>query len=199
MPTTKEQREGHALCGAKKKNGETCRLYAGQGTNHLGIGQCKYHLGNTQNQIKHAAKIVAGRRAKYLEAQKLEEFGQVIHVDPLDALLWTIHLSAGHIFWLQADLAALPDEDKLKSFEGQVLMRLWNEERERLARTAKLALDAGVAERQVAMAERFGEQLARLIGGILGDPELALNKRQVAASRDVVQRHLVALDAPKDA
>ena len=36
-----QQRERHAFCGAKKKNGELCRNYAGLGTDHVGVGQCK--------------------------------------------------------------------------------------------------------------------------------------------------------------
>lgn len=56
MPVTPEQRSMHDLCGAKKKNGELCRAYAGQGTDHPGVGRCKFHLGNAPNLKKHAAK-----------------------------------------------------------------------------------------------------------------------------------------------
>ena len=83
-------------------------------------------------------------------------------------------------------------EDKT-TFEGQVLMRLWNEERDRVARISKAALDAGVAERQIRLAEKYGEAIAALIQGILGD--LSLTRRQQAEVPQVVRRHLVALDA----
>jgi hypothetical protein len=72
-------------------------------------------------------------------------------------------------------------------------MRLWNEERDRVARISKAALDAGVSERRIQLAERYGEAISHLIQGILGD--LALTRRQQAEVPGVVRRHLVALDA----
>jgi rubredoxin len=39
---TSEQRDhlSTPLCGARKKTGEECRAFAGQGTPHLGVGNC---------------------------------------------------------------------------------------------------------------------------------------------------------------
>jgi hypothetical protein len=51
MAHTKEQRDLHDLCGAKRKNGELCRKFAGEGTDHFGVGHCKYHFGNARNHI----------------------------------------------------------------------------------------------------------------------------------------------------
>jgi len=190
MPTTKEQRNKWALCGAKKRNGDRCRNYAGLGTNHKGIGTCKFHLGNARNNIKAAVKVVA-ERERQAAADKSLEFGQVIKMDPLDALLWSLHLSASHTEYLRRAIAQEGDSDDQK-FRREVLLRQWTDERDRLARTSKMALDAGVDERRVKMAERYGEAIAALIQGILGD--LTLNQRQQAAVPDVVRRHLLVLD-----
>jgi hypothetical protein len=184
MPHTREQRDRHALCDAKKKNGEKCRLFAGQGTNHPGVGRCRFHLGNSKNHQNHAARVEAQRR--------LVEFGSPVDVEPTEALLGVLHLSAGHLAWVRGELAALEDKT---TFEGQVLMRLWNEERDRVARIAKAALDAGVAERQVLLAERYGEQLATLLRAVFDDPGLALNRRQQANLPALLRRHLSVLDA----
>jgi hypothetical protein len=186
MPTTREQRDRHALCGAKRKNGEPCRLYAGQGTSHFGVGRCRWHLGNSKNHQAHAVRVEA--------QQRLVEFGQPLPVEPVEALLAMVHLSFGHLAWVRGELAALDDKH---SFEGQVLMRLFDGERDRVARISKAALDAGVAERHVRMAEQYGELLAGLIQGILGD--LQLNRRQQAEAPQIVRRHLVALDAGQPA
>lgn len=184
MPTTPEQRDRHALCGAKKKNREKCRLYAGQATNHPGVGRCKYHLGNSKNHQNHAARVEAQRR--------LIEFGLPVNVEPTEALLGVLHLSAGHLAWVRAELAALENKT---TFEGQVLLRCWNEERDRVARIAKAALDAGVAERQIVLVERYAEQFASLLRAVFDDPALALNRRQRAGLPDLLRRHLSVIDA----
>jgi hypothetical protein len=71
-------------------------------------------------------------------------------------------------------------------------MRLWNDERDRVARIAKAALDAGVAERHVQLAERYGEQLATLLRAVLYDPALALTDAQQSVLPDLLRRHLTA-------
>jgi hypothetical protein len=182
VPHTREQRDKHALCSAKKKNGEPCRKFAGEGTDHPGVGRCKYHLGRTDAHKKNAVKVEAQRR--------LMVIGKEIDIDPINALLWTVRLSAGHCFLIQSELAK--HKQPTKTFEGQVLLRLWNEERERLAKTAKLAVDAGVAEKAIRLAETYGEMLAKLITGILGD--LNLTAAQKANEREVVRKHLMLMD-----
>ena len=182
MTQTSEQRDRHQLCGARKKNGELCRKFAGEGTEHLGVGKCKYHGGNTPTHRTHAVKELAKRQAV--------EFGVPLPVEPTDALLSMVHLSAGHLSWLKEELAAIEDKT---SFTGQVLMRAYNDERDRCARTAKLALDAGVAERSVKLAERYGHQLATLIRAVFDDPELALTPAQRATLPDLLRRHLTAM------
>ena len=183
MPHTREQRDRHALCGAKKKNGEACRKFAGEGTPHPGIGRCKYHLGNTRDHITHAAKIEAQRRAL--------DFGAPIDIHPAEALLAVLQLSFGHLQFIRTELATKADEP---SFERDVLLRAWDDERDRVARISKAALDAGVDERLVTLAERYGEQLARVLQGIFGDAELGLSKRQRDRLPALLRRHLIAMD-----
>lgn len=182
MAHTPKQRDGMNLCGAKKKNGETCRAFAGQGTEHPGVGCCKFHLGNTKRHNTHAARKEA--LAKWAERSK---FGEPLEVGPAEALLGVLHLSAGHLSWIRAELAAIKDK---RTQEAQVLMRLWDEERDRIARISKAALDVGVAEAQIALAERYGEQLAQLLRGIFFDGDLGLTAVQRALLPDVLRRHL---------
>ena len=183
MAHTREQREQHALCGARKKNGEKCRNFAGQGTDHFGVGNCSFHLGNAPNNKKNAIRREAERRAI--------EFGGMIKVEPTEALLTVLYLSAGHVTYIADELA---DHEDKTTFEAQVLLRMWNEERDRVARIAKAALDAGVAERAVSLAERYAEDLARLLRAIFNDPELRLTRPQHDRLPDVLRRHLGAMD-----
>jgi hypothetical protein len=48
-------------------------------------------------------------------------------------------------------------------------VRLYQEERDRLVRVAKAAIDAGVAERQVRITEEQARQLARVVSAIVID------------------------------
>ena len=91
---------------------------------------------------KNAVKLQAEKEVGKARAK----FGERIPVDPTEALLTTLELSAGQLFWPQA---ALEDHEDKHDFTGQVLMRLWNDERDRVARISEAALRAGVQERAV--------------------------------------------------
>jgi hypothetical protein len=184
MAHTREQRDRFALCGAKKKNGDICRAWAGMGTNHPGIGRCRYHLGNTASHQQNAVKVEAQR-----ELAKVG-FGVGIEMDPAAALLSMVHLSAGHLRWVKDQVEANGDKT---GFDAQVLMRMYDEERERLARFSKAALDAGVAERTVRLAETYGAQLADYTRGILDDLWPFLSAAGQAEAESIVRRRILAL------
>ena len=192
MAHTKRQRDGMRLCGAKKKNGEKCRAFAGQGTDHPGVGHCRFHFGNAPSHKKAAAK----QAAQEMAAEYVARFGEAHEVDPATALLGVLHLSAGHLNWIRTELSRLADKDTLK---GQALMRLWDEERDRIARISKMALDVGVAAKQVELAQRYGEALAALLQAIFHDPMLGLTAKQRALLPDVLRAHLVAAPTAKPA
>lgn len=192
MAHTQRQRDGMRLCGAKKRNGQTCRAFAGQGTNHPGVGRCKFHLGNAKNHQIHAAKL----EAQEIAAEYISQFGESHEVDPATALLGVLHLSAGHLNWIRTELANLHDKDSLK---GQALMRLWDEERDRIARISKMALDVGVAAKQVELAQRYGEALANLLQAVFHDPLLGLTAAQRKRLPDILRTHLTAMPTDKPA
>jgi hypothetical protein len=191
--STPAQRDRNALCGAIKRNGEKCRKYAGEGTPHLGVGKCKYHGGNTPSHKKHAIKVKAEQEATKAQQMLAAQFGQLVAIEPTEALMTVLHLSFGHLCWLRSELANAPDKT---TFAGQVFMRMYDDERDRVARISKAALDAGVQERTIKLAERWGEMLADLLSGILG--ELALTARQQAAVPAIVRRHLIAVEGRED-
>jgi hypothetical protein len=62
---------------------------------------------------------------------------------------------------------------------------------DRSAKHAKLALDAGVEERKVRIAEQQGELIPQVIRSVLGD--LGLNSKQQSEAPAIVRRHLLAL------
>jgi hypothetical protein len=73
------------------------------------------------------------------------------------------------------------------------LAQLEADERDRCANFARLAIQAGIAERQVRLAEQQGAMLATFMRAVLGDPSLALSAQQRAAIPAVMTRHLQAL------
>jgi hypothetical protein len=82
--------------------------------------------------------------------------------------------------------------------KAEALTRLYGEERDRVARVAKAALDAGVAERQVALAERYGSAIAVVLRAIFSDPELGLTRAQQRLLPTVLSRHLNAVEGRAD-
>lgn len=186
MAHTPEQRDQMALCGARKKNGDSCRAFAGQGTNHPGVGTCKYHLGNTRTHEVNAVVQETQRR--------MVKLGMAVEIEPHEALLQMLYLASGHVAWLREEVGTTAD---LGTFEAKVLVQLYGEERDRVAKIAKAALDAGVAERQVAIVERYADALADLLRSVFDDPELNLSAVQRSRLPDVLRRHIGRLDTPR--
>ncbi|MET9339263.1 hypothetical protein [Nonomuraea sp. NPDC003804] len=194
---------GGARCGGTNRGGQTCGHPAGWGTDHPGIGKCKHHGGSTPTH-KAAAKAEMARRA-------VATYGLPREVDPASALLEEVHRSAGHVAWLEQKVRDL-DEDELVwgvveevdkgygEFTGtdttsaakpNVWLELYQKERKHLTDVSKAALAAGIAERQVRLAEQQGALIASVIGRILDDLELSDEQRQMVGT--VVPRHLRAI------
>ena len=71
--------------------------------------------------------------------------------------------------WLRNEISA---QKNVGDFEARVIYQMYWEERDRVARIAKACLDAGVAERQVRLAEEFGSMLADVLRAVFDDDEL---------------------------
>jgi hypothetical protein len=179
MAHTPEQRDNQPLCGAQKKGGRgLCRAFAGQGTDHPGIGRCKFHGGSTPTHGKRAVTLEAKRRMVTLGNPDED-------VTAIGALLSELYASAGHVSWLRQQIADMSADD-LGTLEGQAIIRLYDSERDRKTRIAKMATEAGVDEAAIRVAEAqvalIGAALARAAdtAGLSGP----LRKRLGAALRD---------------
>ena len=183
MAHTSEMRDKMALCGAKKKNGEHCRAFAGQGTSHAGIGSCKYHGGSTPNGEKAALKREL--------TQRMVTMGEPVEdVSALEALLQELWASTGHVAWLRQELANMSKDD-LGSTYGQAVSGMYSAERDRKTRTARMAIESGVDEAAIRVKEAeltllarglknacdvvgMSEPMQRALGKALGDELRAL-------------------------
>lgn len=163
-----------------------------------------------------SAPQVRRKAAQRLAEQSIGEFlaaAAIPYVDPLEGLLSEVGRSARVIEALgllvgemedpreqQDDLPdgarygpVLYGPNHLGDGAPHVLYVMWERAREWHAKCCKLALDAGVAERQVQLAEQQGQLLARVVTAMLDDPEFGLSGKQRQLGRKVAARHLRAL------
>lgn len=208
MRSTQSARsDGRPSCGLTRRNGQPCKGLAIAGTN-----RCRMHSGKTGKRAKAQGAVVV----------ELSRWGLTdAKVDPAETLLRLLaqsrrraDLYAGLLQQafdgdpdFPADLggagvAALIGHKYDLTREGDPvavaeavrgLVELEAAERDRCARFAKLALDAGIAERQVRLAEQQGALVADAIDRILA--ALGLSEEQRALVPVVVPRELRAVTA----
>ncbi len=171
------------VCGAKRKNGKSCRMFAGTKTEHVGTGRCWLHGGNTPNHNISAARKEAARR--------MAAMGAPLDVRPSEALLWVVHATAGHAAFLGAEVAAL---NGLDGHEARVLIEQYGAERDRLTRAAKAALDAGAEKREVIRTEQIAEKLAQAMNAAMRTLDLTPDQRR--QFQEVLRLELQVLDEP---
>ena len=186
-----------AICQAHRTDGQPCKAQAMRGQK-----VCVTH-GGAAPQARAAAK----RRLAELEVRaELERLGIPVEVDPVDALLSQLAEAAGNVAYLRGELqrrqqlavevgepSSAPLTWRGVHTQGVApLVSLYNEERDRVARIARVALDAGVNERAIALAERLGAALEEALSAALEDDEWQLTDRQRQQGRLVLGRHLKA-------
>ncbi len=178
---TPEQRDGHALCGAKKKDGSSCRAFAGQATDHLGVGPCKFHGGATTAHRKHAVALEAKKR--------LVTLGQPLdRIAPAEALLGLLRATAGHVNWLREQIMELDD---LGTQEAAVLLRMYDDERDRLTRISEAAIRSGASAEEVRVQQAQARQLVDIVRAASND--VGLSKRQQQALGVALRKHAASL------
>lgn len=187
MKGTPRVESDRQTCHAKTRSGRRCASAP-----MVGQRVCRMHGGAAP-----AAKAAAQRRLKEEATIKaIEKFGGRRDIDPASALLEEVHRTAGHVSWLESQIAEGQvniAEVTLRGVEPSVWMQLYNTERNRLIAVTKAALDAGIAERQVQLAEAQGLMLASVIRAILDDLELSALQRDKAPG--VIRQHLLAASA----
>ena len=164
-------------CTAKNRQGARCGRPAVPG-----LSVCRYHGGSTPVALAAAERRLGDERAR----AAAETLGLPREVDPHQALLEEVHRAAGVVHWVAARVAGLEAEavatrrvitkagDIEEIDDMNTWVRIFGEERDRLVRTAKAAIDAGVSERMVRLAEEQGRMVAdairRIVIGLGLDP-----------------------------
>jgi hypothetical protein len=145
---------------------------------------CRHHGANGGGKGKeHTIALRKQRVAEQKARQTLASYGEPIPVDATDALLELIAWSNGHVEWLrekvrETDPESLVwgesensvkvggDDHGTKTTETagpSVWLKLYGEERDRLAKYVKDAASIGIEEKRTQLAERFGQHLLHLL------------------------------------
>lgn len=190
--------DGRRCVGTNKESGEPCRFPLPETAR-----VCRHHGGANQKSKDGRAKRTAEQKARAM----VTTYGLPVEIAPEQAILDEVHRTAGHVAWLEHQVHALTEgelvwgitrvkeggEDRGTTEEAapHALLKLYNEERDRLVRVCTAALKAGIEERRVKLAERDGALVAEVIRSILHD--LKLTSQQWALVSTIVPQHLRAL------
>lgn len=148
----KGQREGEAECPEEPgkcnawmpRHKRRCKNNAGQWTEHPGQGNCKMHSGATPMANMVAIQAQAIEYTKSIASEKA--------INPIDALLWAVRLSAGATqFWFDT-LGQLPDGTPTEL--ALAIEEAYGKERDRLARTSQMCIQVNLAAHQIRLASR---------------------------------------------
>lgn len=178
-----------------------CMNPAGQ-SNELGrYGRCDEHLGLRYNSRLKSLEKLGIREARRV----LKSMGEPVDVNPVEALLYLVQEAAGNVAFLGARVQDLGynlvgpvysltrEGDAVQTSEDILAMvKLYNDERDRLARVSKIALDAGIEERTVRIIEEQATTLVHVIRSVVDNLGLSSDVRQRALA--LVSQELRRLD-----
>lgn len=180
----------HKRCAAHRRDGNPCTMVALK----------DYHL----------CRMHGGRKSKAVTAEKKAEravatYGLPVETDPHQALLDEVHRTAGHVRWLADTVAGLEDGNlvwgdtkrgrergertELAEAAPSIWLELYQRERAHLVKVSKAAIDAGIDERRVRLAEDQGQVIVQVLKATLQD--LGVDVTEEVAT--TVGRHLRAV------
>lgn len=196
-----------------------CKRTPGSGTDHRGVGRCDKHGGNEPDQIIEAGVTISRGLGEGYILNDSPVMGLPIDVDPTDALMWCVKVAAGEVAYFTQRVQQLNHDDVIVKHrtvgrewgEGEkghkdikhvetshdrslhILVRERQRAVDRLAKLSKMALDAGVAERTISLAEKQGELLATVIEKVVD--QLGLTPKQMGILETVLPNVLLELES----
>ena len=200
----------YVFCSARsKRTGQPCR-----NPPITGSTVCRMHGGSTRQ-----VKAAAGRRVAKAAALEVAEairrtLGGSLEISPLDLLIGQVREAAANVEVYRMAIEGLGVEvardgavaipEQVIEFEKggthvparvHILVDLYNQERDRAVKYAKLCLDAGVEERLVRVAEQDAQRFGRAFAGALDDVASLLSDETRGALRAALGARLRTLVA----
>lgn len=191
------------MCGARKTDGSgVCSKPPGWGTDHAGVGRCKFHGGSSPSGREHARRLRLVRAEAEL-ATRLSEMGYEPIGNPLDAFADLVAQAVALKDWLAAKVDGLDDgvagdespaglrfTDDRGGEQLRSEMALYERAMDRAAKLLAEWVRLGLDERRVQIDERLAALVADAVTAALSDPELGLTAEQAEVAPTVVARHL---------
>lgn len=160
-----------------------CKQPAGYGTTHPGYGHCKYHYGNTPSMITHGARLmIRGEARKICEARGVD----VDSITPERVMMEELARAYAVVNYLESQT----DVEAAMWPDWQAVMLA---ERKHMVAVAKMMIDAGIAERHVAIIEDQARVLGQAVRTILDRLQLTPDQRSQAPI--IVREVMAALPA----
>lgn len=165
--------------------GKRCHRPAGQSTPHEGIGLCLQHGGHYGRGLAQGAVLMAIM------------FADEMKTTPWEALLSQVRLLANQVQWLRVRVENAEREFGATALkpggEGWDWVCLLESRGDRLAKVAKMAIDAGVAERLVRQVELEAEHMVTAAIAMMDKLEIYGQKRDEAL--ETLGKKLMELEA----
>lgn len=203
-------RYGGTQCGSVQRGsravGAPCVSRSGAGTAHVGVGPCRHHYGRGARWGEPPLRFDNGHRTRHVTGfyeralwswVMAHAYAQARDTTPWQALLDEVRDLAGQVAWLNDRLMAaekLGGADALRpDGEGWVWVVMRDQRGDRLAKTAKMAIDAGVAQYLISQVQLQGELMFK--AATLAAAELALPEADQLRLVSTLARKLTELES----
>lgn len=171
--------KGRKICYAKlPRQNKHCQLDAGRGTNHVGWGKCSLHGGNTPTLEINAAMYAGGEVVKKMT----KGFGEAPpRIDPHEGLLQEVANSFGIVAFLRQriDMYDLKLGEQVLDEAKRELIELYDKQRTMAVRTAKMAIDAGIAEQRVQLERDKASLLVEVLKEVFAGLALTVEQQRL--------------------
>lgn len=145
-----------------------------------------------------AARAKSERIKAEAKLARILNLGDTREVNPQEALLSQVWEASANVEFLRyrvQNLDAIYGPNHVGDAEAHVLVKMYNSERDRLTKYAKVCVDAGLAEKQIQTMQVLGVAVVGVIQALLEYDALKLTPAQVEAGRKFASERLRLLVA----
>lgn len=160
---------------------------------------CRVHGGSAPRAIAAAKR----RQEEEKLRRQLTHLGFEIEADPFDTILAQVREAAANVAYLRQrvqELTEIYGQVLSVSNSGalvatgeakeHILVKMYNEERTALLRACKMAIDSGIAERTVKIAEQQSTMIVTVILAVLDSQQLGLTDEQKGTAKQLAAEQI---------